>query len=243
MGSRVTGGVPGPSGYHRHVTASVVDVLEAQHRRVADLFERVSAPDEDRPAVLHAILRELAAHVAAERATVRPVVDHQHIGEDLADRLRQDYDRMEKLMVLIERRKFNSPDVPDLVTELKAVVEEHRARADAELIPGLRERLSPEEQAELGEKVAGEDAMVTSHPHPHLLSLGPLADVATKVAQKWDAARDRTAVNRQHPEDEGKRHVSKVAETWHEVRGDEGPKRRDGEPDEVEPKDRRMGGA
>ena len=220
-----------------------MDVLEDQHRRVAELFERVAAPDEDRPAILHAILRELVAHVAAERATIRPVVDKKGIGEDLADRLGDDYDRMEKLMVLIERRKFNSPDLPDLVTELKAVVEEHQSRAESELIPGLREKLTPEEQADLGEKVAGEDAMVTSHPHPHLLSLGPLADVATKVAQKWDAARDRTAVNRQHPEDEGKRHVTRLAETWHGVRGDDGEKRRDDDPEAIEPKDHRMGGS
>lgn len=211
-----------------------MDVLEDQHRRVADLFERVSSPDEDRPAVLHALLRELAAHVAAERATVRPVVDREQIGEELAGRLSEDYDRMENLMVLIERRKFNSPDVPDLVSELKAVAEEHQARAEAELIPGLRAGLTPEEQAELGERVAGEDAMVTSHPHPHLLSLGPLADVATRLAQKWDEARDRTAVNRQHPEDEGKKHVGRVAETWRSARGDRV---------EPRPEDHRMGGA
>lgn len=211
-----------------------MDVLEEQHRRVADLFERVASPDEDRPAILHALLRELAAHIAAERATVRPVVDKEKIGEDLADRLNDDYNRMENLMVLIERRKFNSPDVPDLVSELKAVAEEHRARAESELIPGLREQLTPEEQVELGERVAGEDAVVTSHPHPHLLSLGPLADVATRVAQKWDAARDRTAVNRQHPEDEGKKHVGRIAETWRTARGDEVNPR---------PEDHRMGGA
>lgn len=226
------------------MSASVTDVLQGQHRRIAELFDRVASPDEDRPAVLHAILRELAAHVAAERATVRPVVDEEKLGDDLADRLGADYDRMEELMVLIERRKFNSPDVPDLVAQLKTVVDEHLSCAEGELIPGLRDRLTPEEQADLGARLEGEDSMVTSHPHPHLLSLGPLADAATKVAQKWDAARDRTAVNRQHPEDEDKRHVTKVADAWSGVRGDEGPKRRDGEPEEdLQPKDHRMGGA
>lgn len=226
-------------GINDSVTASVVDVLEDQHRRVAELFDRVSSPDEDRPAVLHAILRELAAHVAAERAVVRPVVDKRGIGEDLAGRLAEDYDRMEKLMVLIERRKFNSPDIPELVADLKATVEEHDERARRELLPGLG-RLSMEEQADLGEKVAGGDAIVTSHPHPHLLSLGPVSDVLTRLAQMWDRARDRTATNRQHPEDEGKRHVTKVAEKWEGMRADKGPQRGDGE---LRPEDHRMGGA
>lgn len=230
-------------GINDSVTASVVDVLDDQHRRVADLFERVSSPEEDRPAVLHALLRELAAHVAAERSAVRPVVDKKGIGEDLADQLGQDYDRMENLMVLIERRKFNSPDVPDLVADLQQVVVEHQARAESELIPGLREKLTVQEQEELGERVTGEDAMVISHPHPHLLSLGRVSDMLTRVVQKWDSARDRTAVNRQHPEDEGKRHVTRVAGAWTGVRGDRGDKRRDGEPADIRPEDHRMGGA
>lgn len=215
-----------------------MDVLEDQHRRIAELFERVASPDEDRPAILHALLRELTAHVAAERAAVRPVVDKRGIGDDLAGQLMQEYDRMEKLMVLIERRKFNSPDIPDLVSELKAVSEEHQARAQSELIPGLRANLTAEEQAELGERVAGEDALVTSHPHPHLLSLGRVGDMLTRLAQKWDQARDRTADNRQHPEDDPKRHVTRVAQGWSRARGHE-PDR----PDPAEGADPSMGGA
>lgn len=241
-GSLITVGVPGASGYHRSVTASVVDVLEDQHRRVAGLFERVASPDEDRPAVLHTLLRELTAHVAAERATVRPVVDDHKLGEDLAGRLADEHDRMEKLMVLIERRKFNSPDVPELVRELKGVVEEHQARAETELIPELRQALPLEEQIELGQRLERGDTIVTSHPHPHLLSLGPLADIATRVAQKWDAMRDRTAINRQHPEDEGKTPGSPMADAWDHLRPSEGSGTGESQP-ETRPEDHRMGGA
>jgi len=217
----------------------VMDVLDDQHRRVAELFERVASPDEDRPAILHALLRELTAHVAIERAAVRPVVDKRGIGHDLAGLLMHDFDRMEKLMVRIERRKFNSPDVPDLVAELKGVAEEHQARAQAELIPGLRANLTPQEQADLGERVAGADGLVTTHPHPHLLSLGRVGDLLTRVAQKVDQARDRTAINRQHPEDHRKRHVTKVAEGWSRARGEQEPEKRD----PAEGADPSMGGA
>lgn len=214
------------------VTGSVLDVLEEQHRRVAELFDRVAAPDEDRPAVLRSILRELAEHVAVERSTVKPVVDERGIGGDLAGRLKEDYERIEKLLVLIERRKFNSPDVPDLLSELHGVVSEHDERSRRHLLPGLRDHLSVEEQAELGRKVADGEVLVTSHPHPHLLSLGPLSDLMIRVAEKWDAARDRTASNRQHPEDESKKHVTNMARAWDQVRPVTGPECRDGEPDE-----------
>jgi hypothetical protein len=184
------------------VTSTVVEVLDEQHQRVAELFDRVSSPEEDRPAVLHTLLQELAAHVAAERSAVAPIVKRDQFDDDLAAALKDDHDRMENLMVLIERRKFNSPDIPDLVSQLKQVSEEHAARSEKDLFPGLSALLSPEEQRELGEKVDGEEAMITSHPHPHLLSLGPVADVMTKVVSRWDRMRDRT-VNNRHPDGGG----------------------------------------
>lgn len=191
----------GPTGYHRPVTSSVVDVLQEHYEQVKELFGRVSSPDEDRPAVLRQIIQSLAAEVAAERATLLPEVSELDLDEDLAGEMKDDYDRIENLLVLIERRKFNSPDVPDLVVELREVHERHAERAGRVLFPALRQQLEPAQLEELGERIAGEDAVVTSHPHPHLLSLGPAADILTRVAQKWDAARDRTARNRQHPEE------------------------------------------
>jgi hypothetical protein len=66
------------------VSATVVEVLDAQHRRVAQLFERVSSPGADRPTVLNSLLKELAAYVAAERAAVVPVVSTRRIPHLLA---------------------------------------------------------------------------------------------------------------------------------------------------------------
>lgn len=181
-----------------------MDVLDGQHRRVAELFEQVSNPGEDRPAVLHNLLRELAAHVAAERSAVEPVVKDRSIGGDgLAGELIEDYDRIEGLMVLIERRKFNSPDVPGLVTELKDVTEAHIARSRDTLFPGLDSTLSEEERSELGEKVSNADKMVTTHPHPHLLSLGGLSAKLTSLLSRYDWLRDKTVTNTPPPSDDG----------------------------------------
>lgn len=167
------------------------------------MFEKVSDPAADRPAVLHSILRELAAHVAAERAEVLPVAKSHDIGGDgFADELVADYERIEELMVLIERRKFNSPDVPGLVADLKGVVEAHAGRGRDVLVPGLRRSLRPEELDDLGEKVSHADSMVISHPHPHLLSLGGISSRLTRLLARFDLLRDRT-VTSQPPPDQG----------------------------------------
>ena len=121
------------------------------------------------------------------------------MGNGLSEELAADYERMERLLVLIERRKFNSPDIPQLVNELKDAVDDHAARSERELFPELSSRLSQTEAEELGAKVDREEDMIGTHPHPHLLSLGPLADRLTGVAARFDRLRDRT-VNNRHPE-------------------------------------------
>ncbi len=73
------------------MTDSVVEVLEQQHQRVAELFERVSALGEDRPVALERLSKELAAHVAAERATVVPLIADVGLGTYLERRIGQDH--------------------------------------------------------------------------------------------------------------------------------------------------------
>jgi hypothetical protein len=116
----------------------------------------------------------MAAHIAAERSALHHTVKSRHLGGDhLADELLYDYHRMEELLVLIERRKVNSPDVPALVRDLQAATADHVQRARTKLDPALREALTPEEEADMAEKIISADDMVISHPHPHLLSLAP----------------------------------------------------------------------
>lgn len=178
------------------MTAALVDVLERQHARIAALFDQVSRPDADRPKVLRSLIRELAAHVASERAEVYPQVKSRRIGgESLAARLQGDYDEIDRLMVLIERRKFNSPDVPDLVTALEDAFDAHRDRCRSQLEPALRAVLGPEEMATLGERMSNADQMVISHPHPHFLSLGPVSARLTAFLARFDRWRDKTVTS------------------------------------------------
>jgi hypothetical protein len=178
------------------VSAPLVDVLEEQHGRITRLFEEVSDPDADRPRTLTLLLREIAAHVAAERAEVYPEVRSRGIGGDgFPDELKSDYDEIDRLLVLIERRKANSPDVPQLVTELKDAIEGHLSRCRSALYPAIAGDLSPEQERDLAEKLVNAEEMVASHPHPHLLSLGPVSNWLTKHLARFDFLRDKTVTN------------------------------------------------
>jgi len=179
------------------VGESALDVLAREHRDLQDHFKQVRDPDANRAAAWLQTVTLMSAHVAVERSFVYPIVKRRRLGgAHLADLLRHDYRSMEHLVVLTERRKINSPDMPELVTKLLDVFEEHLARCDTELMPALRESLLPAELDDLGVKMQAAESVIVSHPHPHLLALGPLYRLTTHIASRWDRTRDRLVRNR-----------------------------------------------
>ena len=162
-------------GYSQKMEQDAIVVLSEDHAAAQALFARVSQPDEDRPAVLGQLLRMLSAHVAAEKQLVVPILlEHSDEGEALADQLRDDHDAIEKLVILVERRKVNSPDVPDLVNELLAITKRHVRQADEELVPFLRGQLSAAELADLGTALRSDELQPDVASPPASARHGPI---------------------------------------------------------------------
>jgi Hemerythrin HHE cation binding domain len=175
---------------------TALDVLAREHHDLQELFAQVRDPDADRAAAFREVVKHITSHVAVERSFLYPLVKHRLALPRLADELRHDYKRMEHLLVLTERRKINSPDMPELVTELLDVFEAHQDRCTTILVPAMRDKLRQDELDELGAKMRGAETVILSHPHPHLLALGPVYPWTTRMASAWDRARDRTVRNR-----------------------------------------------
>ena len=180
-----------------------LELLRYGHDQLGDHFDRVSDPDVDRIEMLGQLVKHLAAHISAEQSLVLPILQKRRIGgRKLVRGLRSDFRRMGQLLVLIERRKGSSPDLPGLVTGLRDVYHSHARRFELEVLPGLRAALQPDELDDLTKKVESAESVILSHPHPHLLSLGPLSRLTTRLAAIFDRARDKTPPAsglRQHP--------------------------------------------
>lgn len=175
---------------------SAGEVLSREHDLLNQAFERVRDENADRAAAWHAAVKQMTTHVAVERTFLYPVVKHRQLGAPrLARELLHDYSRMEHLLVLTERRKLNSPDMVDLVTDLLEVFEAHVKRCATRLIPAMADQLDPAELAELGTRMTAAENVIVTHPHPHLLGLGPVYPLTTRVAAWWDLHRDRTVRN------------------------------------------------
>lgn len=176
------------------MTENATEVLASEHAELQTLFDRVSSPDEDRPAVLKQLVLTLSAHVAMEKQLLVPALKERiSHGPDLAGQLTDYHDEVERVLVLLDRRKVNSPDVPDLVTELLELTKGHLADAEAAVIPALQAALTSEELTDLGAAMVSDERQLLTHPHPHLPDRGPIAKASRWAVSLVDRGRDRSA--------------------------------------------------
>lgn len=173
---------------------TATELLEREHCDISELFDRVRSPDEDRASALRELVQRLATHVAVEQAIVFPELRHSSVRDGVLEgELKHDYQAIGHDLVLIERRKANSPDQPELVTEVHDVFRAHVERCRQRLYPDLEQDLSSGQLQQLAERLAAAGEVVVSHPHPHphpyLLSLGPLSRVTTRIAARLERVR------------------------------------------------------
>lgn len=170
-----------------------VAFLSAEHDQLRDLFARVSRPDEDRREVLKELMQVLNTHVALEGQVVAPALkNHVPGSEDMVQALHDNHHEVSQILTLIERRKVNSPDVPDMVNDLLEMTERHIAMSDREMFPRLRESLTPEQLEALGRELDSDDRHMLTHAHPAVPDSGPVADIAGRAAELVDRVRDRS---------------------------------------------------
>jgi hypothetical protein len=171
-----------------------IKVLSDEHEGLQNLFAQVSREDVDRSAALQQLLHALALHVAVERQMLIPVVkDRLPDGADGARQLSAYHDEIERVHLALDRRKVNSPDVPDLVNRLLELTDAHIAKAQQTVLPDLRTALTEAELADLGAAMVSDERHLLTHPHPHLPSRGPLAGLTRRVAGLVDRNRDKSA--------------------------------------------------
>src|SRR5438270_7965376 len=128
------------------------ETIDTDHREIDALFGRVGDPDSDHRVELSELIARLAAHISVEHSVILPAVRRAGIADRRAlSGLKRDYHRMGHLLTRIERRKINSPDLPDLVGQLQSEWRHHVDRQ--QVLRGLDEHLSREEQLDLADQL------------------------------------------------------------------------------------------
>jgi hypothetical protein len=171
-----------------------LQTIQEQHKDIESWFARVSDPEADRRAALQEAIKRLAAHLSVEQSVFLPIIKSAGPkGRHLGRTLKRDYRRMGHLLVRIERRKVNSPDLPGMVTELEDAFRRHARLCDD--LSDIEAELPQRTLEDVADRLERAETVIMSHPHPHLLSLGPLSRLTTRLAARFDRARDRTVSN------------------------------------------------
>jgi YceI-like domain len=178
-------------------SGSPLALIERQHSDIEESFDRVHDKNLDRAAEMAQMVTHIASHVAVERNYLYPLAKKTgHHRSRLGRQLISDYRKMHALLLKIDRRKTNSPDMPDLVAELHDAFEQHQQRSAA-LTAYIQEHLDQPDLDALARRMTSANRLIVSHPHPILLRLGgPLYGRNTRIAAHWDSWRDQTVRNR-----------------------------------------------
>ncbi len=134
------------------VPTDVVEVLEREHDRLVALLERAfAATGTERHALVERLRGDLSTHLAAEHRVLDPAVRASvEGGRPVLATLRQHEDCLTPLFARLSRLGDYASEYADVLVRVETHVLGHRAVADADLHPRLRESTSPAERRELG---------------------------------------------------------------------------------------------
>jgi hemerythrin superfamily protein len=115
----------------------VFAVLIAEHRQVAELFERIDRLDdpESRATVFELLARELLAHSRAEQAIVYDRLDHSRELETEIGRARKQHAHVEHLIAEARDLDPEQDAWARKIEELRRWVEQHVEEEERDIIP------------------------------------------------------------------------------------------------------------
>lgn len=132
----------------------VVDLIMADHREVERLFEVLQKQPEQRPIAAPTVAALLIAHSRAEEAEVYPVARDEAGETDEVAHSQEEHAEAEQLLERLQNTDPSSSSYEDVLQELIDSVTHHVEEEESNVLPGMRERLSDERRAELGEAFA-----------------------------------------------------------------------------------------
>jgi hemerythrin superfamily protein len=146
-----------------------VTLLERDHRNVEGLFQQYEAAEdvEEKTKVAHEVVHELAVHGEIEELVVYPRLRLAlQDGDRLADEAIKEHVQMKQTLDEIDSMSADEVGFDERMQTLVGEVRQHVQEEESELLPRVRQTLTPEERGQLSESMEGARAMVPTRPHP-----------------------------------------------------------------------------
>ena len=126
-----------------------IDLILADHRAVDDLFAKFEATQDG--TVIGEVIDKLKAHDDAEQAALYPLVGHVLADADLIERSAAAHSAVKKQIDVLGT--LEGAPLSDAFRALRAIVEEHVADEETNLLPRLAEKATPQQLEGLGARI------------------------------------------------------------------------------------------
>lgn len=129
----------------------VVDQIEKDHREIERLFELLRTDPGQRDLAVTEVMALLVAHSRAEEAEVYPVARDEAGETEEVEHSQEEHAEAEAILERLAAMDANDPQYESVLKELVDSVKHHVEEEESTVLPGMRDRLSDDRRAELGE--------------------------------------------------------------------------------------------
>jgi hemerythrin superfamily protein len=149
----------------RDTTTDVLDLLEAQHKEVDELFAQLEDGSGDRRTLFAELANKLAAHAAAEEKVFYPAVMAKETSDLLHESV-EEHVSIKRVLADLLTKKLDDDAFRAALSVLKEQVSHHAHKEEEDkLFPKLRSALSRDERAAIGsEYLAVFEELMASQP-------------------------------------------------------------------------------
>lgn len=128
----------------------VVQLIMDDHREVERLFERMRNEPDQRPMLVPVVATLLVAHSRAEESEVYPVARDEAGETEEVAHSQEEHAEAEAILERLQAADHNSSEFDSLLKELIQGVTHHVEEEEANVLPGMKERLNDARLGELG---------------------------------------------------------------------------------------------
>src|SRR4051812_27816371 len=133
-------------------TTDVVAMLEADHRKVEQLFKAIQAAESrDRSSLVDRLGSELGLHMAIEESLVYPRVSS--FDREMSEEAKAEHELARKVLRDLQRLSPDEPGFDGALEMVRAGIQHHVQEEEQEVLPKLRQQLGDAEMGELTEAV------------------------------------------------------------------------------------------
>lgn len=152
--------------------------------------ETAAAPSaSERKQLVREMTVELVKHSVAEEVHLYPLIREIFPdGDELADHEIEEHAEVEQLLKDLEKLEVDDPQYDVKVGKVIDDVRHHAREEEEDVFPRLRDKCTPEQLHDLGDKIRHTKAIAPTHPHPSSpdtppgnLIAGPLAGIVDRV--------------------------------------------------------------